>query len=143
MATYPTSAPAVKAALIAGLADALPGVQVTYNAPRVAPEREFVMVGRLTWTKDDWGPFGQRARDEEYHIALFVNVIRPGDGAQESAERTFELLGVVEDLLRAKPFPIAARTINYAVEKTWADTWPTDEGYESQIDAVVAVTARI
>ena len=143
MATYPTSAFAVKAALFAEVQAALPDVEVSYAAPRTAPERETVMFGRLTWTKDDWGPFGQRARDEEYTIAVFINVIRPGDGAQESAERTRDLLAVIEDLLRAAPFPIPARSITYAAEKTWADTWPTDEGYESQINAVVAVTARI
>jgi len=143
VATYPSSAPAVKAIIVEQIATALPGVQVTYNFPSTAPEREWVMLGDVTWTKDDWGPFGQRARDEEYRILLFVNVLRPGDSAQESAERAFELLAVVEDLLRGKPFPIPARSINVAVEKQSIDGFVVDEGFESQIKAVVAVTARI
>jgi hypothetical protein len=143
MSTYPSSAPAVKAALVAEVQAALPSTQVTYNFPSTAPEREWVMVGDITWTKDDWGPFGQRARDEEYNIVLFVNVLRPGDSAQESAERAFELLAVVEDLLRARPFPISARSISVAVEKQSIDGFVVDEGFESQIKAVVAVTARI
>jgi hypothetical protein len=143
VAIYSSSAPAVKAILVDQIAAALPSVQVTYNFPSTAPEREWVMVGDITWTKDDWGPFGQRARDEEYHIVLFVNVLRPGDSAQESAERAFELLATVEELLRARPFPISARSINVAVEKQSIDGFVVDEGFESQIKAVVAVTARI
>jgi hypothetical protein len=143
VAIYSSSAPAVKAIIVEQIAAALPSVQVTYNFPSTAPEREWVMVGDITWTKDDWGPFGQRARDEEYRIVLFVNVLRPGDSAQESAERAFELLAVVEDLLRAKPFPISARSISVAVEKQSIDGFVVDEGFESQIKAVVAVTARI
>jgi hypothetical protein len=143
MTTYSSSVPIVKDALVTAFQTTLPGVQVTYGWPGRTPEREWVMVGDAAWQSEDWGPFGQRVRNEDYTLSLYVNVCRPGDTVQDSTERAFTIMADIEAWLRLNPRPIPSRNIHVQIVPQGTTSSLTPEGFEVQIKAHVAVTARI
>lgn len=97
-----STAPAVKAALVALLADALGGVAVAYGPPPpgVLAGREFVWVGAITHTQAA-AALGRRRRSDEYEIEVVCDV-RGADRVdhQELTERAYELAAAVEDTVR-------------------------------------------
>ena len=141
--TYPSSVPVVKTALVTAFQTACTGAQVTYGWPGRSPEREWVMVGDATWQTEEWGPFGQKAREEEYTLSLYVNVLRPGDSAQEATDRAFAIFADIEAWLRTNPRPIPGRNIHCQIVPAGTTTSAMDDGFECQIKAHIAVTARI
>lgn len=141
-----SSIPRVKAALVRLLDAAAwptPRPAVSYGWAREV-EREVVMVGGTVDEEQTWVSFGPRRRDETYRIKFVVQVTRPGLTQQQATERAFELLAVIEDVLRETP------DLGLGTELTVAELanprlreGPDTEGYAAVIEAGVAIRARI
>lgn len=134
-----------KRALVALLeaSPALQGVHVSYGDPGSAVQHECVVVGGVDAGNQEWGPYGNRARDEEFDVSLFVVVARPGDDQSAADTRAEEILGACEDAVREDP--------GLGVDGVWdAQLRPLraregflDEGRVCQVDCAVHVMARI
>lgn len=98
-----TSAPAVKAALLALIkTGGLTGVQITYAHPGGVVQQEYVFFHKTT-ERETAAALGYRRRDEDYVIELIVGVARDGDNAQTGEERCWAIVAVIENLVRANP----------------------------------------
>lgn len=134
-----STAPAVKAQLKARL-DASPdlaAVQVNWAAPSAQQEREAFYLGRVTAT-EGWAT--NRSRDEEYILEVVISVVRAfEDDAQETAERAFELFGVLREILEEDP------TLDCTVsENVVVDGWTLEEPANApEAWREAAITARL
>jgi hypothetical protein len=141
-----SSIPRVKAALLELLEGASwpsPAPTVSYGWPRDI-DRELVMVGGTVDGEQTWTSFGPRRREETYRLELAVQVLRPGLTQQQATERAFELLAVIEDVLRTTP------DLGLGLELTVAELavprlreGPDTEGYAAVVTAGVGIRARI
>lgn len=101
-----TSAPTIRAALIAALQDrlAMKDVAVTHVWQGQADEQQRVYLGN---TSADLAfatiRAGRKKREEDYTIQLIIDVEDPTDWGPASEARAFELAGDVDDLLAADP----------------------------------------
>lgn len=151
--------PAAKAAIVDALDAAwypgdLPAVQISYGEPRER-QRECIIVGDTHATGDSaqtWAALagqGQRARSEDYALALSVQVYKPGDTCREAVERAFELFAVVEQTLRGMPtlgvVPSGSQgqVIVAEIRQPIHAETNSDEGWTCLIQSAVHVSARI
>ncbi len=100
-----SSVPAVKAAIVALVATALPGISVTYGRPMNSTlPREAVFVGdvrgqhRVPTMKS-----GRKAREETYTLDVVIAVLMPRGTLSEAEARAFVLATEVEDALADDP----------------------------------------
>jgi hypothetical protein len=136
-----TTAPAVKAAAVAALRQALPAQQVSYGFPGDGQlESELVFFGSIDGT-EDWAELGRGARDERYTINLILNVQHSGQTQQEVTERAFALLAAADLALTnsslVPPPGWALLQFTRLVER------PGDAAREAEITAGLRVYARI
>lgn len=134
---------------------ALEGVMVIDGPPTVDVTREdFLAVG---WSDDedkaadmvqDFNAAGARTRDEDFTIACVIDVWSGDDGFAAVRNRVFEILGVVEQELRATSPNPTAPTLNGAV--LWAHLtraslrqYFTDQGARVALGFTVSCHARI
>lgn len=145
------TAPLVKARLLELFAteDGLNGVQQEWAYPD-DPQREFLFFG-TTDIDELAAAIGQRSREERYTLHLWIACMQEGGRkvtAQAVEERLYELVAVVEELLRPDEtlgINLAANglsllTVEFAGGAQ--DNYPEDEGRSAQIDVRLAVRAR-
>jgi len=140
-----SSIPRVKAALVEHLEAAeWPGARpvVAYGWPRDIG-REIVMIGGTAEGSQEWVAFGSRQREELYRLELVVQVMHPGQAQRAATERAFELLGVVEAVLRADPSLGLEDTLVAELAVPRLREGPDSEGYVTVVTAGVGIRARI
>lgn len=145
-------APACKAALFdlfttdPSLGAGSPAIQVTYGFLPRDPESETVVVGRIEFDSEAWAQgIGTLKREENFWVYLYVFVTTAGKTQQQVTERAFEILGFVELLLQQKPNVLGAGVpgVNWQeLEPLSAPESPTDEGFQTMIEARIKVKAR-
>lgn len=92
--------PAVKAALVAQIAAALPTVTVTWAVPRGEKGREWVLVGNVRGDQRA-AAIGRSRRAETYIVEIQVTCVRPNvETPQSVSDRAFEIVAEIEDVLR-------------------------------------------
>lgn len=160
MTAATSTAPVVLATIIANLqaANELVGVQVAYGDTANAERENVILTGNIVWDDETWADIGARSREEKYNLDGFVHVAKPGDSQQESTERVFAILAVLERNLRALLRTPdagmtaaltaaygagAAQIVNLQIRPTKALGWAADEGQRYTIDFEIRVTARI
>lgn len=121
---------------------ALAEVPITYGIDLRDIQREWVAVGKIEWSDDDWAAIGARSRDESYEIALYVNVQKPGGTQREAEARVIEILTTIESALRANPTLDGLVRVAGFVHRN-ALAYPYVDGQEAQAEAVIRVKARI
>lgn len=152
--TTTSRAPAVLDALVAlcGSAAGLDGVTI-HDGPQVtsAPLKEVITIG---WDGDEdndeavqsqqaWAAIGQKAKDETLQIPCAAIAWRGDTNIKAVRDRAYELLGEVEDALRADPslgFPpptIVAMTTGNAYQRQ------TDKGAQCRVMFTIGVQTRI
>ena len=104
MATTST-VPSAKAALVALIGTALPGVQVTYGRPSDAElDSECVWVGDATGQQRvPTIKAGRKARHETYSVDVVCWTVIQRGLVSEAEARAFVLLGEVEDVVADDP----------------------------------------
>jgi hypothetical protein len=143
--------PAAKAALIALLkAATYPAGQpaIDYGDPGVAKvEHEHIWLGGTGQDGQDWAPYGQLKREEEYALELYVHVANPGTSQQEATERAYALFGVIESTIRAQArtasSTVATGVWSIGVKPTALTEFVTAEGYAAFVSAEIEIKARI
>lgn len=100
-----TSTVEVKQALVAGIAAALPDVQVAYSWPGRTAGRECVYCGDASFTQKPMAfcGGGRVPRDELVTVDVHVHVTEPGATAEETEARAAELGEELEHALAADP----------------------------------------
>ncbi len=115
-----SSAPALKKALKTALLarPGLQGVQLSWDQPTDKEERETIVLGDIDETQD-WAPFGQLKKDEDYNLEIIV-LVTAGflDDREELADRAMDLLEEIASQLRSDPtvggaINIAAQIIGF------------------------------
>lgn len=138
--------PAAKAHLVALLqaSAGLNGVTVDYGDPGGALQREHVFLGGTGSDGQDWGPMGNRARDEDYTIEFLVHVKIPGGTQQEATERAHVLFGVIETTMRPLPDATLAANGVRTIEIKPRDVVEfISDSHACLIGGEIAVNARI
>lgn len=107
--------------------------------------REVVLLG--DWeSEQEWAPFGQRRRDEDATLEIFVLVAWPGYSALEAMRRAFALFAVIESLLR-DPDHIAtgreAGVLWNEIRNPRGRATVEDDGYGYVVQSGVRFRARI
>lgn len=139
------SFPRVKAALVQKLTDAdWDGRRptISYGWPRT-DTRELLAVGGTTSSEQRWAQLGARRRDEDYRIEVAIMVTTPGKSQQAATERAFEILAVMENVLRSDPILSEPGVIAVEVADPQVDEAPDTEGYIALILTGIRVTGRI
>lgn len=103
----PTTALAAKAALMndtaTGLFQTWPGlagVTTTFGYPDSETPLEFMWLSNVTWENEEWANLNRTKRDEDYVIALWIDVRTEGQTQQETTARLITITGEVEAALR-------------------------------------------
>jgi hypothetical protein len=149
--------PAAITALVTRLqaSTALTGVLVTDGEPAVdIATRDFLAVG---WSGGEdlaaevvqnFNAAGARTRDEDFSIVCVIDVWSGDDGFATVRNRVFEILGVVENELRATGAAPEAPTLNGTV--LWAHLtraslrqYFTEQGSRAALGFTVSCHARI
>lgn len=141
-----SSIPRVKARLVERLdAAEWPGdrPQVTYGWPRDEQRELVAVVGTSERSEQTTAALGGRSRNEDYGLQVIITVQNPGLTQQQATERAFELLGVVEDVLRDDPTLGLGGLFVAEIDQPDLREAPAAEGYVAQVLARVRVRARI
>lgn len=128
------------------LVDLLPGVQVTYSAPRDI-NRDLVYGGSVA------GPVelkamaggGRVKRSEELALLLIVRTWKPGQSTSETAEaRAVEIGDVIADYIAANwklgDLPTLLKAVVTAVD---LDGWVDDDGAGAVLTIAVGLTSYL
>jgi hypothetical protein len=99
-----TSAPRVKKAILEKLEaeSSLSGVQIAYSDPGATTQQEVIYFDKTT-SKELAAALGRKRRDEDYDLELVVGVAQDGDFAQVCEERCWEIVAIVENMVRLNP----------------------------------------
>lgn len=151
--TAPTStAPAVKAAIVAGVQAALTAVSdtatlVCYDEPGPAQPDDIVSIGRVdreVTALSLVGSGGTGWLDEQYTIEVIVSSYRGGDDPQTVFERAASLADTVIEFVRSDPSiggrVVVARPSHWTYEGTWE---PEHKGRIATAVGHIYVTTRI
>jgi len=118
--------------------------QLSWGTPKVL-EREHIVLGDVNNSDQEWAGIGDRRRNEDYRIEIWVGVSKAGDSQEEATTRAVELFGVVETVLRANSNLSAAIPAGQ-----WAEIrspslteYPTDGGFAAFVGSEIRVKARI
>lgn len=118
--------------------------QLSWGAPR-SLERECVILGGVDNSDQEWAGIGDRRRNEDYRIWLWVGVDKAGDSQEDATVRAVELFAVVETVLRAN-----SNLGGSLPAGQWAEMkspslveFPTDGGYAAIVQSEIRVKARI
>lgn len=151
-----STAPAFKKAFVAAIADALPNVSVFYGWPDTSSPDEVVYVGD-TRISQEWASLARtlKPRAEDYTFDVVIEVAPTAGSSEEVADRAWEILGTIEDVLRNSANPQGGVTLGVA--GVWQCEFRTAEeelgfirdpeghviGRACRITAAVRVQARI
>lgn len=138
-----TNAFAVKAALrgmIKGL-PALAGYQVTWGYPTRNPERRWVFVGEVQWPDSQW--VTNRSREEVFEVSVIVNCQLSGATSEEVEMELQRMAAGIEDGMKANPNLGIQSVVTSDFVPKKLTSFPSDQVYEGQFEAVVRVKARL
>lgn len=127
----------------------LQAVQVDYGLPAQVEQQHVCLTGNILDMAHEFAAQGALSRNEAFQLELLIWVGRPGDTQQESLERAFELLGVI-DVEVLRPNVTLSRDPSEQGPVLWAritpqrtDAGALDEGWGTEIRCVVDCFARI
>lgn len=138
-----TNAFAAKAALrdMIKALPALAGYQVTWGYPTRNPERRWVFVGEVMWPDSQW--VTNRSREESFEISVIVNCQISGATSEEVESELQRMAAGIEDGMKSTPnLGIPSVVVTDFVPKKLA-SFPSDQVYEGQFEAIVRVKARL
>jgi hypothetical protein len=138
-----TKALAAKGALfdkLNGLSD-LSDVQRTWGFPNREPRRKWCHVGEIRWESSEW--MTHRSRQELFSITLVFSLQLLASSAEESETAVHDLADGAEDALKADPTLGLADVVTSDFVPRRLASWPTDDGYEAQMEIDVRFTARL
>ncbi|MCA1569788.1 MAG: hypothetical protein LC798_05585 [Chloroflexi bacterium] len=141
-----STVPAFKSALVAALAEALPGVQVAYRWPGPSTEDEGVYLGDWSFTKEFAAiKTGRQPRMETYRLTVilqsFTAARRPEDAAVADA-RVSEFEAALDGVLADDPdLGRIVRSARVAEGET--ETKEFETGVAIRMTVTVAVDARL
>lgn len=135
-------------------ASGLAAVQVSYGVPTNSEQDNVVLAGTADWDQE-WAALGNLPRDERYTLELFIEAAAKGRSQQEAVEKAFDMLAVIEDLMRPTDengravlphvtgLLAGAQVLNFEMRfRSQTDT-SLAEGRGAQIHAGVRVATRI
>lgn len=147
-ATYKSSAPAFKAALLALLQarSGLSGVTVSYGAPVTgAGAREFVALGDIDGSQE-YATLGataaNRRKDETFTMTVYCSCLREGQQQQECTERAFALAAEVEDAVREDPEVSGTVRVAEIASPFTLEEFASDAARQSVVTLGVEATRR-
>ncbi|MDQ3933427.1 MAG: hypothetical protein M3340_02215 [Actinomycetota bacterium] len=122
---------------------ALEGVTVVYGYLNDATQMddEMVHVGDVEFDQD-WGALGRMRREESYRVELIVFVKREGDDQHGTEDRCWDLVGAVEDLLRAD-VKLGGAVREAGMTRGKQSNNPDSEGWVSQMIGSITCKATI
>jgi len=139
-----SQAPTVKKAIFDGLTASpnLQGVNVTYGlGGHGDPAPPYVLVGKITWQKDEWAT--NRTRQEDFKIDLLIEVRLLGADPYEAEQSAAAINAAVEDWFANSPGFGLGNLVTSNYSPGALISWPEDEThYGAQVHAEVSVTAR-
>jgi hypothetical protein len=138
-----TNAFAFKGALrdmIKGL-PALAGYQVTWGYPSKNPERRWVFVGEVQWPDSMWAT--NRSREESFEVSVIVNCQLSGATSEEVEGELQRMAAGIEDGMKASPNLGIQSVVTTDFVPKKLSSFPSDQVYEGQFEAVVRVKARL
>jgi len=118
--------------------------QLSWGTPRTL-ERECVIIGDVSNSDQEWAGIGDRRRQEDYRIELWVGVNKAGDSQREATVRAVELFAVIEAVLRANSNLGGALPAGQwsEIKNPSLEEFPTDGGYAAVVQSEIRVRARI
>ncbi len=155
-----STAPVVVATVVSALQanPALQDLQLLYGDTANADRENLIITGNIDWPSEKWAALGGRSREEQYTIDCYIQVRNPGQSQQESLERSFVLLAIVESTLReliqpGMGFSVALNAAFGTAKAQVTDVefqpgkgmgFPlSDQGRAYQLDFKIHISARI
>ncbi|MBT2541945.1 hypothetical protein J7E99_14830 [Streptomyces sp. ISL-44] len=138
-----TNAFAFKGALrdmIKALPD-LAGYQVTWGYPMRNPERRWVFVGEVQWPDSQWAT--NRSREEVFEISVVVNCQLSAATSEEVESELQRMAAGIENGMKASPNLGIQSVVTSDFIPKKLSSFPSDQVYEGQFEAVVRVKARL
>jgi hypothetical protein len=138
-----TNAFAFKGALrdmIKALPD-LAGYQVTWGYPMRNPERRWVFVGEVQWPDSQWAT--NRSREEVFEISVVVNCQLSAATSEEVESELQHMAAGIENGMKASPNLGIQSVVTSDFIPKKLSSFPSDQVYEGQFEAVVRVKARL
>lgn len=137
-----SSVPTFKAALAAQIQAVLPDLQVEYSMPGDIMERETLYLGDIN------GAFeiptmkaGRKTRNENYALAVIIDVVIPGGLAQDAELQAFNYAAKLEDILANNP---GAQGVTSAVAGPFSSqTFLDVDGAACRLVMTIDVTNRL
>lgn len=120
-------------------APGLAGIQVSYGVPRDL-EQERLVVGGAD-IDQEWEAFA-RTREERFSIEFWLTIIQPGDSQREATQRARDLLRVVGQVVR-DDHTLGGLVLVAELKPRRLNETPTDEGYASEFEGVIACRAIV
>lgn len=138
-----TNAFAAKAALrdMIKALPALAGYQVTWGYPTRNPERRWVFVGEVMWPDSQW--VTNRSREETFEVSVIVNAQISGATAEEVENELQTMAAGIEDGMKATPNLGIQSVVTTDFVPKKLSSFPSDQVYEGQFEAIVRVKARL
>ncbi|MFF0481053.1 hypothetical protein [Streptomyces sp. NPDC004435] len=120
---------------------ALAGYQVTWGYPSRSPERRWVFVGEVLWPDSQWAT--NRSREEVFEVSVVVNCQLSAATSEEVEGELQRMAEGIENGLKVSPtLGIQSVVTSDFVPKKLV-SFPSDQVYEGQIEAIVRVKARL
>ena len=138
-----TNAYAAKAALrdLIKARPELAGYQITWGYPTRTPERRWIFVGEVHWEENQW--INNRTREEVFTISTVINCQLSGGTSEEVELELQRMAEGIEDALKANP-TLGIQGIVYSdFAPNKLTSFPSDQAYEGQLEAVLRVKARL
>lgn len=142
-----TRAAVIKQALVAGLTDALDGIEVRYGASGTLP-RELVYLGRVASEQQPLafqpGVGRRMPRKEQLTVTVHVRIDMPGEDEEAAEARACEVGGLLEDVIAAQPsFPLADGALFIIASTTELQSDVDDDGALALLTYTFVVTAHL
>jgi hypothetical protein len=126
--------------MIKGL-PALAGYQVTWGYPTRNPERRWVFVGEVMWPDSQW--VTNRSREETFEVSVIVNAQISGATAEEVENELQRMAAGIEDGMKVTPNLGIQSVVTTDFVPKKLSSFPSDQVYEGQFEAIVRVKARL
>lgn len=120
---------------------ALAGYQITWGYPMRNPERRWVFVGEVQWPDSQW--VTNRSREEVFEISVVVNCQLSAATSEEVESELQRMAAGIENGMKVSPNLGIQSVVTSDFIPKKLSSFPSDQVYEGQFEAVVRVKARL
>lgn len=129
----------VKASVVTLVAALNPAWDTSWGFKR-SPDKTYVYIGEVQWEQSRW--VTNRSLEESFNIKVVINH-KTRRGTAESVERfALDVSEQIQAAVKANPNLGNAAVVTSVYRPRRADSWPSDDFVEAQVEGEINVTAR-